>query len=95
MFDDVFRKLKRLEQGVQLPIEFPLDDAGYLDRNCSHPECQSDFKVLFDDWRDKVRDEEVFCPFCRHAADSGEWNTEAQQEYIQQAANRYIQKELG
>jgi len=95
MFDDVIRKLKRLERGVQVPIEFPLDDDGYLDRNCSHPECQSDFKVLFDDWRDKVRDEEVFCPLCRHAADSGEWNTEGQQEFIQQAANRYIQKELG
>ncbi len=56
---------------------------------------QSDFKVLFDDWRDKIRDEEVFCPLCRHAADSGEWNTDAQQEFIQQSATRFIQKELG
>jgi uncharacterized Zn finger protein (UPF0148 family) len=95
MFDDVIRKLKRLERGVQVQIQLPLDDDGYLDRRCSHPECQSDFKVLFDDWRDKVRDEEVLCPLCRHAADSGEWNTDAQQEYIQQATTRYIQKELG
>jgi uncharacterized Zn finger protein (UPF0148 family) len=95
MFDDVIRKLKHLERGVQVPIQLPLDDDGYLDRRCSHLECESDFKVLFDDWRDIVRDEEVFCPLCCHTADSGEWNTESQQEHIQQAAKRYMQKQLG
>src|ERR671912_643284 len=43
------------------------------------------FKVLFDDWRDKVRDEQVFCPFCRHNEEATEWNTPEQVEHIKSA----------
>ena len=38
MFDDVIRKLKQMERGVQIPIELALDDNGFLDRKCGHPE---------------------------------------------------------
>ena len=75
MFDDVIRKLRQLERGVQVPINLELDDNGYLDRVCPSDECGTHFKVLFDDWRDIVRDEEVFCPLCRHDGESDEWNT--------------------
>lgn len=50
---------------------------------------------MFGDWRDIVRDEEVFCPLCRHDAKASEWNTPEQSEYIQKVATAYIQKELG
>lgn len=94
MFDDVLRKLKQLER-VQVPIQLKLDDNGYLDRVCPSDECGTNFKVMFEDWRDIVRDEEVFCPLCRHDAESTEWNTPEQAEYIQNAATAYVQKQLG
>lgn len=95
MFDDVMRRLRQLERGVQAPIQLELDDNGYLDRVCPSDECKTHFKVMFDDWRDIVRDEEVFCPLCRHDAESSEWNTPDQSEYIQNAAHAYLQKQLG
>jgi uncharacterized Zn finger protein (UPF0148 family) len=95
VFDDVLRKARQLERGVQVPIELELDNNGYLDRVCPSDECGTNFKVMFEDWRDIVRDEEVFCPLCRHDAKSTEWNTPEQAEYIQQAATAYVQKQLG
>lgn len=95
MFDDVRRKLRKLERGMRVPIQLELDENGYLDRVCSSDECATHFKVLFDDWRDIVRDEKVFCPLCRHDAKSTEWNTREQAKYIEGAAHAYLQKQLG
>lgn len=95
MFDDVLRKLRQLERGVKVQIDLELDDNGYLDRVCPSAECGTNFKVMFDDWRDIVRDEEVFCPLCRHDAESTEWNNPEQEEYIQQAVTAYVQKQIG
>jgi hypothetical protein len=94
VFHDVIRKLKQLERGVQVPIELELDDNGYLDRVCPSDECRTNFKVMFEDWRDIVRDEVVFCPICRHDAASTDWNTPQQVEYIQCVATAYGQKQL-
>lgn len=95
MFDDVLRKLRQLESGVQVPIELEVDDNGYLDRVCPSDECCTNFKVMFEDWRDIIRDEEVFCPLCRHDAKSTEWNTPEQEKYIEQATTAYVEKQLG
>ena len=95
MFDDVLRKLRDLERGVQISIDLEIDDNGYLDRLCPSDECGVNFKVMFEDWRDIVRDEEVFCPLCRHDAESGDWNTPEQAEDIQEQATAYVQKQLG
>ncbi len=40
-------------------------------------------KVYADDWRDKVRDAGVFCPFCGHTAEATKWNTEQQNKYFE------------
>lgn len=94
MFDDVIRRLQSLEGGVSIPIQLELDEAGFLDRKCHNAECGADFKVLFEDWRDKVADEVVYCPICRHQASSGEWNNPAQEEQIKAEALRYVHGEL-
>ncbi len=47
------------------------------------------------DWKAKVRDEEVFCPFCGHTADSTEWNTEEQIEQLKQAAIEHLRSSMG
>jgi uncharacterized Zn finger protein (UPF0148 family) len=86
MFDDIIREMKKLSEPRQVRISIPLDDKGFYDRECPNSECGGAFKVLFEDWRDKVTDECVFCPFCRHEAKSDQWHTEAQAEHIRTAA---------
>lgn len=95
MFDDVIKKLRRLEGGISIQIEMPVDDDGYFDRLCPGIECGAHFKVLFSDWRDKVQDAVVYCPICREEADSTEWNTMEQGEYIREVGLRHVQREIG
>jgi len=94
MFDDTIGFLKRLERGMQVPIEMPLDEEGYLDRQCPKDECHAEFKVLFEDWREKVREEIVYCPMCRHKAESGKWNTPEQERYIEEYGTRYVSEQI-
>ena len=74
---------------MRVPIQLELDEAGFLDRLCPDERCGAEFKVLFEDWRDKVRDEAAFCPLCRHEAASTQWNTPAQNEQMMAEALRY------
>jgi hypothetical protein len=91
VFDKLLRELKRLEHGVQVPIQVALDIDGQLDRRCPSDACRADFKVVLEDWKEKVKDEGVFCPICRHEEKATEWNTPAQREYIRQAALAHVQ----
>lgn len=92
MFDRLLRELRKLEGGVKVPIQIPLDEKGYMDRLCPSTECRCEFKVLFEDWRDKVRDDVVYCPICRCEAESTDWNTKEQQEHIQSAAMAHLKQ---
>lgn len=88
MFDNLKRKIENLqnelkqidrERSISIPI-LP-DSNGYLDRECPNPDCLFQFKVQIDDWRNLFRDEQVFCPMCRHEAKSNHWfNSEQLQE---------------
>ena len=95
MFDEVLRKVRKLERGVNIQIHFEFDENGYFDRVCPSRECRTLFKVKFEDWRDIVRDEKVFCPLCRHDAKATDWNTPAQKRHIEQIAQAYVQKQIG
>jgi len=95
MFDDLLRELRRLEKPQQIRVPLSSDDEGYFDRECPSPECLFQFKVHEDDWREKVRDEEVFCPFCGHTADSGKWLTQEQLAHAKQAAIAHIKGRIG
>jgi hypothetical protein len=92
MFDNLLRELRKLEQGVSVPVSIPLDDHGYMDRQCPADECQGQFKVLFEDWRNKVRDKVVYCALCRHEAPATEWNTSAQREFLASTAHAFVQR---
>ena len=93
MFEDLIGKLEALD-GQQLSVSIPADPEGYFDRACPSDVCLFEFKIHENDWRDKVRDEEVFCPFCRHGAPADEWWTEAQIEHAQKKALGQISGEL-
>lgn len=86
MFDEIIRELKRLEQPRRISVSIPLDDKGFFDRVCPGSKCRGQFKVLFDDWKEKVSDARAFCPFCGHTAPADEWNTAAQQRHFDSAA---------
>lgn len=92
MFDKLLRELKKLEGGVRVPIQVHLDDDGQIDRQCPSDSCQADFRVVFEDWKAKVRDEGAFCPICHHESKATDWNTPAQREYIRKASLAHLQK---
>ena len=95
MFDELLRELRRMEGSHSVPVSIASDADGYLDRVCHSEECLFEFKVQADDWRNKVRDEEVFCPFCGHTAEGTEWNTEQQTEYLREAVLAHLQQRVG
>jgi hypothetical protein len=83
---DVFRALDKLKQGIDIHVQISLDDAGYFDRHCRSGECESTFKVLFEDWKTKVPHDKAFCPACRIEAAPTEFNTPEQQMYFGSSA---------
>ncbi|MHB1871976.1 MAG: hypothetical protein ACYCT1_14145 [Steroidobacteraceae bacterium] len=94
MFDELMRELRRLES-TGIPVSIPTDAEGYLDRECPSAECLSQFKVHVDDWRVRVRDEEVFCPFCRHTANAQKWFTTDQVDHMGNAARAHVEQRIG
>lgn len=77
MFDNLLKELRRLE-GLKTEVSLPLDEDGYLDRECPNEDCAFVFKIHVEDWKNICRDEEVFCPLCRHAAPAKSWFTKEQ-----------------
>jgi hypothetical protein len=71
---------------ISIPVSLPLDDDGFLRREC--PNCEKEFK-----WYSHVEGDpdaehvdQYFCPRCGEAAGTGSWWTPAQLEYAQGAA---------
>jgi len=95
VFDELIRELRRLEGTHEVSVAIPSDAEGYLDRECPSSECLSQFKVHEDDWRDKVRDEEVFCPFCGHTDHSRKWLTQEHVKHAKKAAFAQVQQRIG
>jgi hypothetical protein len=94
MFDDLLREVRKLDQRQTIPIQMPLDEDRYLDRICPSTECATEFKVLFDDWRDKVPDAEAWCAICGYSSEPSTFNTTDQNEYIKAHALRHFQSQL-
>lgn len=95
MFEETIRALRRLEGATTVSVPISDDNEGYFDRECPSEGCLFQFKILSEDWKDKVRDEEVFCPFCGHAADADKWWTQDQIEHAKQAALAQIKSAFG
>lgn len=86
MFENLQRELERLSRTTSISVPIESDADGYYDRECPATECMFSFKIHSDDWRDIVRDEEVFCPSCRHAAPAKSWYTTEQVEQAKEYA---------
>ena len=87
--------MQQLDGTTSISVPISYDEDGYFDRECPSGECQFQFKVLMEDWKAKVRDEEVFCPFCGHTANATEWNTVEQIEHLTQAAIAHVRSTMG
>lgn len=94
MFEEVERTLRQFDGADKLSVSIPSDGDGYFDRECPSEECLFQFKVHEDDWRDKVRNEQVFCPFCGHAADGQKWWTQEQIKHAEHVALAHISGQL-
>jgi len=94
MFKETIRALNQLEKQTQIAVPIGDDEEGYFDRECPSDECLFQFKILSEDWREKVRDEEVFCPNCGHTAESDKWWTQEQIEHAKQAAFSQIEASI-
>lgn len=94
MFEETIRALKTLGDEASI-VSISTDDGDYFDRECPSPECLAQFKVLMEDWKGKVRDEEVFCPFCGHIADAQKWWTQEQLNHVRDVALAKVQATLG
>jgi uncharacterized Zn finger protein (UPF0148 family) len=86
MFENLQRELGRLSRTTQVAVPIESDPEGYTDKECPSPMCLFQFKIYGDDWKTIVRDEEVFCPSCRHAAPAKSWYTTEQIEAAKQYA---------
>ena len=95
MFEETIRALRKLDGTTSISVPISHDEEGYFDRECPSEECEFQFKVHLEDWKALVRDEEVFCPFCGHTADSTEWNTEEQVEHLKEAAIAHLRSTMG
>jgi hypothetical protein len=70
MFEELLRELDRLSGTHMVSVKVPSDMDRYFDRECPSAECTFQFKAHEDDWREKVCNKEMFCPFCGHSAGS-------------------------
>ena len=95
MFEELLRELRRMDGRHEVAVSLPSDSEGYFDRECPSSECLTQFKVHEDDWRDKVRDERVFCPACGHSADARQWFTQEQIEHGERVALAQVEQRLG
>jgi hypothetical protein len=68
MFKDLLRELDQLNGTTSVSVPIESDSEGYYDKECPAENCLFGFKVHGEDWTSLVRDEEVFCPACRHCA---------------------------
>jgi len=46
--------LSQLPDTLSMQVNIPIDDDGYLDRACPNVVCEAGYKILADDWKDKV-----------------------------------------
>lgn len=80
MFKNLQKELTKLGQLKNVSVPLEEDSEGYADKECPSEECLFSFKIHGEDWSNIVRDEEVFCPSCRHAAPAQSWYTTVQIE---------------
>jgi hypothetical protein len=67
--DQMLEKIKKFQEDLEnlssKPINIIPDANGMIDLQCPKKKCNEFFKINNEDWSNIVKDDEVFCPFCR------------------------------
>lgn len=83
---DMLRKVE--EMGRQIhdlsskTVNIEPDSDGMIDKECPKEVCKNYFKIHEEDWKNKVKDETVYCPFCRNISKASEYIPKDQKEII-------------
>lgn len=94
MFDGTIKALEGLTKIGKISVSIQDDEEDYFDRECPSEDCLFQFKILSEDWKNKVSDEAVHCPNCGHVADSDKWWTKEQIEHAKQVALAQISSRI-
>ncbi|MBN8878021.1 MAG: hypothetical protein J0I32_10780 [Sphingobacteriales bacterium] len=78
MFENVLQELRQMNGPQKISIPIHPDKDGYIDKECPDEKCMFQFKVHEEDWKNIFHDDKVFCPMCRHEANSQSWFTTEQ-----------------
>ncbi len=92
MFDEILQELSKLDKGLEMTVDVPTDEDGYFDRQCPGEPCGAEFKIDFNDWKTKMRNDEAFCPICGKKAPSDKWYTNEQARYVEKVAIAHLEK---
>jgi hypothetical protein len=90
MFEKILQELRELEGLKHFSIPIHPDKDGYIDKECPDEKCMFQFKVHDEDWTAIFENEKVFCPMCRHEANSRSWFTTEQINQGQQKVREHI-----
>jgi len=91
MFKKLIKELEQLEKLKEISVPIESDCDGFLDKECPNDECLFQFKVDENDWEKLFNDETVYCPMCRHEANSKSWFTTEQVEQAKEQAIKHIE----
>ncbi len=80
------RHLRRL--GNQIKVFLPVDESGYVGRECPNSNCRGYFKIVPGTGLNDVT--VCHCPYCGHTADQSEFDTPDQIEYAKSVEIREI-----
>jgi predicted RNA-binding Zn-ribbon protein involved in translation (DUF1610 family) len=98
LFDDLTRELRNLNGELSVEISLPLDEKGYLERECPSENCLFRFRVLGSAWESLPGDATVTCPMCGCEASVDRWWTKEQVEYAEKRggaeAERLVERAL-
>ncbi|MEW6114954.1 MAG: hypothetical protein AB1664_22685, partial [Thermodesulfobacteriota bacterium] len=83
---DVMKHLRNLGNRFEIPL--PVDEDGYLGRECPNVDCTGYFKIVPGTGLRGIT--ECHCPYCGHTADQSEFATQDQVEYAKSVAIRKI-----
>lgn len=72
-----------------LEISLEFDEKGYFDRECPNDDCLYQFKILGNDYNEKLKEEVLYCPQCGYKAENDMWNTQEQNKEIEERIKNY------
>ena len=92
--NDMIQKLERFKDEIEnlsgKTISIIPDKNGMIDKQCPRSECSSFFKVNSEDWKNIVKDDEVYCPFCRYKATASEYLPKEQRKELVNSIRKSI-----